>query len=317
MHPGDERASHSRGFALPHVHPFDFLTPAPWAACAWHAVPMQPMGQAGMTYLEIPMKDFDFAALGRRYQALPMTPRHWLVLLLSGSTLAAVAQTSAHTPAAPTAQAPQAQAETVVTQKEEQVTATRQTEGAYTPTTVTVGGKTPMTLRETPQSVTVLTQQRLEDQALTDTTNALSWIPGLGNTLANESDTANITARGFNADNVTIDGSLAGASFWQLPADLSMYEQIEVLRGLHRVQHRRHGRAARAQADFGRKTLELLPADWPAVNARNLSVNIYKRIFEQADEYFLSIAKTAEGSLPAINSSFYKRFGGLELAAAS
>ncbi|ENV46118.1 phenylacetic acid degradation operon negative regulatory protein PaaX [Acinetobacter brisouii CIP 110357] len=61
--------------------------------------------------------------------------------------------------------------------------------------------------------------------------------------------------------------------------------------------------------------LELLPADWPAVNARNLSVNIYKRIFEQADEYFLSIAKTAEGSLPAINSSFYKRFGGLELAA--
>lgn len=192
---------------------------------------MQPMGQTGMTYLEIPMKDFDFAALGRRYQALPMTPRHWLVLLLSGSTLAAVAQTSAHTPAAPTAQAPQAQAETVVTQKEVQVTATRQTEGAYTPTTVTVGGKTPMTLRETPQSVTVLTQQRLEDQALTDTANALSWIPGLGNTLANESDTANITARGFNADNVTIDGSLAGASFWQLPADLSMYEQIEVLRG--------------------------------------------------------------------------------------
>lgn len=63
--------------------------------------------------------------------------------------------------------------------------------------------------------------------------------------------------------------------------------------------------------------LELLPADWPAVNARNLSVNIYKRIFEQADEYFLSIAKTAEGSLPAINSNFYKRFGGLELAAAS
>ena len=57
--------------------------------------------------------------------------------------------------------------------------------------------------------------------------------------------------------------------------------------------------------------LELLPTDWPAVNARNLSLNIYKRIFELADEYFLSIARTAEGEMPLPSTQFYRRFAGL------
>ncbi|MFU0508418.1 PaaX family transcriptional regulator C-terminal domain-containing protein, partial [Acinetobacter baumannii] len=36
--------------------------------------------------------------------------------------------------------------------------------------------------------------------------------------------------------------------------------------------------------------LELLPTDWPAISARTLSMNIYKKVFEPADEYFLSVA---------------------------
>ncbi|MEW4938239.1 PaaX family transcriptional regulator C-terminal domain-containing protein, partial [Acinetobacter baumannii] len=39
--------------------------------------------------------------------------------------------------------------------------------------------------------------------------------------------------------------------------------------------------------------LELLPTDWPAISARTLSMNIYKKVFEPADEYFLSVAATA------------------------
>ncbi|MFU0411484.1 PaaX family transcriptional regulator C-terminal domain-containing protein, partial [Acinetobacter baumannii] len=38
--------------------------------------------------------------------------------------------------------------------------------------------------------------------------------------------------------------------------------------------------------------LELLPTDWPAISARTLSMNIYKKVFEPADEYFLSVAAT-------------------------
>ncbi|MBN6521896.1 MULTISPECIES: phenylacetic acid degradation operon negative regulatory protein PaaX [Acinetobacter calcoaceticus/baumannii complex] len=57
--------------------------------------------------------------------------------------------------------------------------------------------------------------------------------------------------------------------------------------------------------------LELLPTDWPAISARTLSMNIYKKVFEPADEYFLSVAATAEGPMPNATAHYWRRFGGL------
>lgn len=57
--------------------------------------------------------------------------------------------------------------------------------------------------------------------------------------------------------------------------------------------------------------LELLPTDWPAISARTLSMNIYKKVFETADEYFLSVAATAEGPMPNATAHYWRRFGGL------
>lgn len=57
--------------------------------------------------------------------------------------------------------------------------------------------------------------------------------------------------------------------------------------------------------------LELLPTDWPAISARTLSMNIYKKVFEPADEYFLSVAATAEGPMPNATAHYWGRFGGL------
>ncbi|HCQ5206775.1 TPA: phenylacetic acid degradation operon negative regulatory protein PaaX [Acinetobacter baumannii] len=57
--------------------------------------------------------------------------------------------------------------------------------------------------------------------------------------------------------------------------------------------------------------LELLPTDWPAISARTLSMNIYKKVFEPADEYFLSDAATAEGPMPNATAHYWRRFGGL------
>lgn len=57
--------------------------------------------------------------------------------------------------------------------------------------------------------------------------------------------------------------------------------------------------------------LELLSADWPAVKARTLSMNIYKKVFEAADDYFLSVAATSEGPMPNATAHFWRRFGGL------
>lgn len=102
---------------------------------------------------------------------------------------------------------------------------------SYKAETASVGNKIEMELREIPQSVSVLTQQRMQDQNLTEATQALQWVTGVVNSRSNESDAPLVTARGFRMDNVTIDGMRAGGSFWQIPADLSAYEQIEVLRG--------------------------------------------------------------------------------------
>ncbi|MFH3710053.1 PaaX family transcriptional regulator C-terminal domain-containing protein [Acinetobacter baumannii] len=57
--------------------------------------------------------------------------------------------------------------------------------------------------------------------------------------------------------------------------------------------------------------LELLPTDWPAISPRTLSMNIYKKVFEPADEYFLSVAATAEGPMPNATAHYWRRFGGL------
>ncbi len=57
--------------------------------------------------------------------------------------------------------------------------------------------------------------------------------------------------------------------------------------------------------------LELLPTDWPAISTRTLSMNIYKKVFEPADEYFLSVAATAEGPMPNATAHYWRRFGGL------
>ncbi|MCL6239916.1 MULTISPECIES: PaaX family transcriptional regulator [Acinetobacter] len=57
---------------------------------------------------------------------------------------------------------------------------------------------------------------------------------------------------------------------------------------------------------------ELLPTDWLSLIARNLSTNLYQAVFMAGDEFFLNIARTAEGSMPPAHPQFYKRFGGLK-----
>ncbi|WP_121973123.1 phenylacetic acid degradation operon negative regulatory protein PaaX [Acinetobacter stercoris] len=57
---------------------------------------------------------------------------------------------------------------------------------------------------------------------------------------------------------------------------------------------------------------ELLPNDWPALSAQNLSNNLYHLVFNASEEYFLDIARTAEGRMPQAKPQFYKRFGGLK-----
>lgn len=88
-------------------------------------------------------------------------------------------------------------------------------------------------MRERPQSVSIVTRQRLDEQNLNSVASALEQTTGI--TVANVSfTTQEFYSRGFAINSVQVDG---GAPFVfnnfgynQLP-DLAIYEQVEVLRG--------------------------------------------------------------------------------------
>lgn len=104
--------------------------------------------------------------------------------------------------------------------------------GSYTTGAVTIG-KTAQTLRHTPQSVTVLTQQRLADQNLTNLTQVLEQTPGI---VVDYTDSERVTyySRGFQIDAIQYDGSTivqssGGGSYIQ--SDSAIVDHMEVLRG--------------------------------------------------------------------------------------
>ncbi|MBP0048689.1 phenylacetic acid degradation operon negative regulatory protein PaaX [Marinobacterium sp. AK62] len=56
---------------------------------------------------------------------------------------------------------------------------------------------------------------------------------------------------------------------------------------------------------------KLLPVDWAGTSARVLCRNIYRLIYDKADEWLSQTQETADGPLPEPSPRFYKRFGGL------
>ncbi|KIY40626.1 hypothetical protein TZ03_10755 [Pseudomonas sp. 10-1B] len=104
--------------------------------------------------------------------------------------------------------------------------------GSYTTGTITTGGKTPRSLRETPQSVTVMTRQRMEDQNLTSLTQVLDQTTGI--TVVGGNDSKNqIYSRGFVIRSIQTDSGapmLRNEAFDTLP-DMTAYDHVEVLRG--------------------------------------------------------------------------------------
>ena len=105
--------------------------------------------------------------------------------------------------------------------------------GSYTAKGTTLASKTPLSLKDTPESVSVVTRQQIEDRQLTsidDTLNAAAGVTVLED---------GIYSRGFEINNVTIDGgspiSIGQTSNYKsdylLADDLSIYDSVSVLRG--------------------------------------------------------------------------------------
>lgn len=87
-------------------------------------------------------------------------------------------------------------------------------------------------LRETPQSVSVITRTQLDDFGLSSVNGALQLAPGVTVERV-ETDRTYYTARGFDITNFQLDGigmPFSNGAQWG-DIDLAVYERVEVLRG--------------------------------------------------------------------------------------
>jgi outer membrane receptor for ferric coprogen and ferric-rhodotorulic acid len=115
-----------------------------------------------------------------------------------------------------------------------QVSAQKLGDASYTADKARTATPLDMALRDTPQSVSVVTQQRIEDQGLTTVTDVVNNVIGIS-VNQYETNRAGFTARGFDITNLIVDGI---PSTWEqawssgeVASSLAMYERVEVVRG--------------------------------------------------------------------------------------
>jgi outer membrane receptor for ferric coprogen and ferric-rhodotorulic acid len=108
---------------------------------------------------------------------------------------------------------------------------------SYTTGLVSAGSKTPTSLKNTPQAVSVVTQQMVEDLRMVDLSDALKRTPGITVKNANYR-LPQFLSRGFPIDNIQIDGtspmdigSGIGTFYANKTYDMAEFDHIEVLRG--------------------------------------------------------------------------------------
>lgn len=114
--------------------------------------------------------------------------------------------------------------------------ATTEGTGSYTSGSTATATKLPLTIRETPQAVSVMTQQRMEDQNLTQLLDVIKQAPGLSvNQGGNAgSDSSQIYSRGFAVENYQVDGLQRLDSNYKSVAqsnDMALYDRVEIIRG--------------------------------------------------------------------------------------
>ncbi|AKS07893.1 TonB-dependent siderophore receptor [Pseudomonas trivialis] len=104
--------------------------------------------------------------------------------------------------------------------------------GSYTTQSSSSSNRLNIALKETPQSVTVITQQRIADQKLSNLTDAMEATSGI--TVVREGQGADSDAyysRGFAISNFEIDGVPTSSRMDNYTQNTAMYDRVEVVRG--------------------------------------------------------------------------------------
>ena len=111
-----------------------------------------------------------------------------------------------------------------------EVLVTADAERTYQANKATVAGKVPVSLREIPNSVSVLTREQMDDQNMVTTWDALSQITGV-QAISNDITQSQYHSRGgaLELQNDGMPSTMPLSGYQQF--DLGLYERVEVLRG--------------------------------------------------------------------------------------
>lgn len=110
------------------------------------------------------------------------------------------------------------------------VTATTEGSNSYGSGYANIAGKEAVSIKETPQSVSVVTRKRIEDQHLTTLDQAIANATGMVVQQA-DSDRPNYYSRGFPVNTIQIGGVPTNVALPTSAQDLAMYDRVEILRG--------------------------------------------------------------------------------------
>ncbi|WP_421547204.1 TonB-dependent siderophore receptor [Pseudomonas sp. QD4] len=107
--------------------------------------------------------------------------------------------------------------------------------GSYTPGTIATATRLVLTPRQTPQSITVITRQHMDDFGLNNVDDVMRHTPGI-TVSAFDSDRTNYYARGFSINNFQYDGIPSTVrnvaySAGNTLSDMAIYDRVEVLKG--------------------------------------------------------------------------------------
>lgn len=170
-----------------------------------------------------------------------LEPAQALQRLLAGSGLSGTAEGNALRVAAPSANTAAAADGTLVlgavnigASSDLIGSSTTERTGSYTTGSMNTATKLGLSVRETPQSVSVITRQRMDDKGMNNLNDVVKYAPGI--TLRKfGGDRQVFQARGFTIDNLMYDGLPTTLSTFTLDtisnADLAMYDRVEVVRG--------------------------------------------------------------------------------------
>ncbi|MGF6348036.1 ferric-rhodotorulic acid/ferric-coprogen receptor FhuE [Variovorax sp. W2I14] len=215
------------------------------AASRAYDIPAGPLGRTLATFAAgngIALSFDPALTQGRSSPAISgrYTAREAIERLLAGSGLQVVARTDgSYTLNRREAGAPAAGAVGIDTLAPVTVTAeadrsgTTEGTGAYATRATAAATGLALSPRETPQSVTVITRQQIEDQNLLSLGQAMQSVPGVF-AVSSDSDRTDLYARGFYIDNYQYDGvptTVTTDFFGASTNDPVLYDRIEVVRG--------------------------------------------------------------------------------------